>query len=143
MILTLRERRQFKGLTQEQLAKKTGLSQMSISLFEAGRVNMIPEVAIKLAGALDCSPAELIDSQVKTIKSAGRKVSPQIEVLLDLAKKACAIHPLGGVAVAREALKLHKSATKTEQGEPNRDSFGRKREPVKVERDQFGRVMKK
>ncbi|MDW7729703.1 MAG: helix-turn-helix domain-containing protein [Bacillota bacterium] len=142
MTTTLRERRLLQGLSQAQVAEKTGLSQVAISLFENGHINMVPQVAVKLADALGCSPTELLESQIHAVKSAGEKVSPQVVALLDVAKKAAAVHPLAGAAVAREALRLHKAATKAEQGEPDRDLFGRKREPVKVERDQFGRVKK-
>ena len=142
MTETLKEIRLLRGMTQTQLAQKAGLSQVAISLFENGQVGIIPQVAVRLAGALGCSPTKLVDSQVQAVKSAGEKVSPQVEILLDAAKKAAAIHPLAGAAVAREALRQHKAAAKSNRSEPYRDPFGRKREPVKVERDQFGRVKK-
>ena len=143
MRMTLKERRLLRGMTQAQVAEKAGLSQVAISLFETGQVTIIPQVAVKLAGALGCSPTELLESQVQAVKTAGEKVSPQVAALLGLVEKAAAVHPLAGAAVAREAIRLHKAATKADQLDPDRDLFGRRREPVKIERDQFGRVRQK
>lgn len=46
-------------LTQVQLAKKTGISQVGISLIESGNSWPRPETLAKLAAALGVTPAEL------------------------------------------------------------------------------------
>ena len=145
MSMTLKERRLLAGMTQTQLAEKAGLSQVAISLFENGQVNVIPAVAVKLSKALDCSPTEVLSSQAAAIKSksVGGKTDPRIKALLDMVEKAAAVHPLAGAAVAKEAIRLHKAATKAKQPKPDRDTFGRKRPRKEIKRDRFGRVIKK
>lgn len=53
----LRELRRRKGLTQEQLADRTGVHQQTISAYETGRKNprrMSLELAATFGDALDC-----------------------------------------------------------------------------------------
>lgn len=51
----LQERRESRGMTQQVLAEKIGVTQMAVSFFESGK--KIPSVAVleKMADALGCS----------------------------------------------------------------------------------------
>ncbi|MDZ4133638.1 MAG: helix-turn-helix transcriptional regulator, partial [Dethiobacteria bacterium] len=137
MIMTLKDRRLLNGMTQQQLAEKAGLSQPTIALFESGKVGIIPTVAIKLSNALGCSTVELLDSQVQAAKSTVPRINPQVEALLDVSKKAAAIHPMAGAAIIKEAIRLQKAAIKDAQRDPDRDLYGRKLTLVDIERDHF------
>ena len=52
--------RELQGLSQNQLAERTGISQATISNIERGRVNLGVERAKVLAVALECHPAVLV-----------------------------------------------------------------------------------
>lgn len=71
----IRYMRRLRELTQEELAKKVGLSHVAIAHYERGDVeNLKRSVAEKLGQALECSPAYLLgwsdsisgDNQVET-----------------------------------------------------------------------------
>lgn len=57
----LREWRDYRGLSQEALAAKAGVSNGLISQIEAGTSGGSPESLEKLAKALNCEPGELLD----------------------------------------------------------------------------------
>jgi transcriptional regulator with XRE-family HTH domain len=52
--------RELQGLSQNQLAERTGIAQATISNIERGRVNLGVERAKVLAVALKCHPAVLV-----------------------------------------------------------------------------------
>ena len=52
--------RELQGLSQNQLAERTGIPQATISNIERGRVNLGVERAKALAVALECHPAVLV-----------------------------------------------------------------------------------
>lgn len=56
----LREWRKHRGLTQERLAERAGVSQGMISQLETGESDYTGELLEKLADALQCEPADLI-----------------------------------------------------------------------------------
>ncbi|HEY4003400.1 MAG TPA: helix-turn-helix transcriptional regulator [Candidatus Xenobia bacterium] len=58
--ITLRVRRTNAGLTQAQLAEMTGLKVANISAMEAGKRGIGPDVARKLAKALNCPMVDLL-----------------------------------------------------------------------------------
>ena len=55
----LRDIREKRGLTQVQLAERTGLDQATISRIERGRGGIDYDVLDRLCAALECEPAEL------------------------------------------------------------------------------------
>ncbi|WP_282941903.1 helix-turn-helix domain-containing protein [Bifidobacterium pullorum] len=60
----LRQLREARGLTQTELAKRTGIAQTVISEYEHGKRNirlMSLDNALKLSRALMCRPDELVD----------------------------------------------------------------------------------
>lgn len=60
----LRELRKAAGLTQVQLAKRTGIAQTIISRYERGEYdvhNMTLDNALRLSRALGCHPSDLTD----------------------------------------------------------------------------------
>lgn len=59
--IRLRTLRKEKGLSQEELALKSGLNRPYISAIEKGKRNVSLEVMEKLAGAMDIEIRELID----------------------------------------------------------------------------------
>lgn len=59
--IRLRTLRKEKGLSQEELALKSGLNRPYVSAIEKGKRNVSLEVMEKLAGAMDIEIRELID----------------------------------------------------------------------------------
>ena len=62
--LGLKELRKFRGLTQTQLAKRTGIARTTLSGYECGVYDihsMTLGNALKLSAALQCHPSELLD----------------------------------------------------------------------------------
>ncbi|WP_304518131.1 helix-turn-helix domain-containing protein [Cecembia rubra] len=59
--IRLKTLRKEKGLSQEELALKSGLNRPYISAIEKGKRNVSLEVMEKLAGAMDIEIRELID----------------------------------------------------------------------------------
>ncbi len=57
----IREIRKAKGLTQRQVAAKSGLSNASIAFYELGNADPTLGSIIKVAKALECSIIELLD----------------------------------------------------------------------------------
>jgi transcriptional regulator with XRE-family HTH domain len=49
------------GLTQEEVAARSGLARSSVAEFETGSCDFGPRRARKLAGVLGCSARELVD----------------------------------------------------------------------------------
>lgn len=78
-IRTLREDR---GWTQEELAFRAGISQSIISQYETGTRSMTMKLLQKIADALDCAPAHLIDKEDKL-----ESVSDAMEMAFDLLKR--------------------------------------------------------
>ena len=58
--MRLREVRKARGLTQVQLAQRTGLDQATISRIERGRGGIDYDVLDRLRGALECEPGDLL-----------------------------------------------------------------------------------
>jgi transcriptional regulator with XRE-family HTH domain len=56
----VRERRERRGISQERLGEAAGLDRTYISSIERGRRNVSLINICRLAGALDCRPAELV-----------------------------------------------------------------------------------
>lgn len=57
----LKEMREFRGVSQNDLFRKTGLSQQYISLLEKGKTEMTIEKAITISKALNCKVSELFN----------------------------------------------------------------------------------
>ena len=58
----VRRHRHERGLSQERLAEAAGLSQRYLSVLERGENSPTLNVIVRLAAALDLSPAELLDA---------------------------------------------------------------------------------
>lgn len=71
--LVLRARRKAAGLTQEQLGFEADLRRTYISTLELGEQLPSLETVLKIAGALDISPGELVD-QVAELLSENDEV---------------------------------------------------------------------
>src|SRR5262245_65816335 len=56
----IKQWRIFRGLSQEALAERTGMSNGNISLIERGRQNYTQETLERIADALQCEPADLL-----------------------------------------------------------------------------------
>lgn len=89
---SLRDVRRSRGVTQEQLAVKSGVSRATISAFESGNGDPILSTLQKLADALGVQPADLLKKEsaldkvqkqkkVKVIYRIGRTVIGQTEEL--------------------------------------------------------------
>lgn len=62
--MSLKEQRQKKGMTLQELAGKSGVHYVKIHQIESGRIkaeNMILKNGLKLSDALDCHPRDLLD----------------------------------------------------------------------------------
>lgn len=62
-MLKLKEIRKQKGISQAELARRVGCSQVSICNFESGRMNPSLETLVKLSKALDCSLEDLVSAE--------------------------------------------------------------------------------
>lgn len=60
----MRKLRKARGLTQADLAKRTGLSEHGIARIDRGEVVPQRITAVMLAAALDCKPSDLRDEVV-------------------------------------------------------------------------------
>lgn len=56
----LRELRKIKGLTQDQLSRKSGVHRTSIARYETGKNGMSEKNLIRIAGALDVPVDEVL-----------------------------------------------------------------------------------
>ena len=66
IVLRLRELRKAKGLTQVELASRTGIDQSAISRIENGDTSaMYFSVIDRLCSALDCEPGDLLKRATK------------------------------------------------------------------------------
>ena len=61
--MKLNQRREQMGLTQQQLARKTGVSRVSISRYESGQREPTLTIAAKLAAALGCTIEDLVEKK--------------------------------------------------------------------------------
>lgn len=57
---TISDRRKRQGLTQEELAKKMGVSQVAVSKWESGVTRPNTSLLVKLAEVLECTVDELL-----------------------------------------------------------------------------------
>lgn len=69
----LKERRRSCGLTQAELAQKSGLNRSYISEVECGRENISLERAERLAVALDCALADLLKERYEPTTDSERE----------------------------------------------------------------------
>lgn len=58
-MLTLREARQRRHMSQQTLADRAGVARVTVSQIELGKSEPRPHIARRLAGALDMSPADI------------------------------------------------------------------------------------
>lgn len=84
--------RNHRGLSQEDLADKSGVSSGQISLIENGKSGGSPETLEKLAAALDCEVGELLDVKPEAGGAILRiwvrdKDRPRIEAMADALSK--------------------------------------------------------
>lgn len=63
--LKIQECRIRKGLTQAELAARAGVAQANLSNIEKGKRDLTVSMLIRLAGALEIRPSELIDEQAE------------------------------------------------------------------------------
>ena len=64
MCVSIKQQRKLAGLTQAQLGKLADITQTEISTYESGRRNprnMALDTALRLASALNCHPADLVE----------------------------------------------------------------------------------
>jgi transcriptional regulator with XRE-family HTH domain len=66
----IRMLRDLKGWTQEQLAKRSGISATNISLLENGKVDIGKKRAEQLAGAFDVHPAIIMFPEYESVEMA-------------------------------------------------------------------------
>lgn len=91
----IREWRKYRGLTQEQLAERIGVTHGALSQLERGIINYTQPTLEILAEALSCEPADLImrdpSSEVWTIydtlKSLPERDLKQITAIIDVMKR--------------------------------------------------------
>lgn len=69
--LKLEHWRRYRGLSQRDLAKAAGVSQVTVHLLEQTEQRAQPRTLRKLAKALECSPSELYFSPLE-VESPGR-----------------------------------------------------------------------
>lgn len=55
--------RKLNGLTQKQLAERSGIAEITIRQYEAEKYNPKPAAIMKLCAGLDCKPTDLIDEK--------------------------------------------------------------------------------
>ncbi|MDY2983835.1 MAG: helix-turn-helix transcriptional regulator [Synergistes jonesii] len=60
----IRTRRKVLGISQQQLAKISGIAQSSISRYETGEADISLNYILKFAEVLECSPAYLISEEL-------------------------------------------------------------------------------
>ena len=59
----IRSLRKEKGLTQKELSRKSGIAEITIRQYEAGKYNPKPDAVMKLCIGLDCNVTDLIDKE--------------------------------------------------------------------------------
>lgn len=67
--------RKERGLTQVELAERTGLIQVLVSDYERGRLRLTAEMAVRFAEALDISTDDLLRGRRRTPASAAKQPS--------------------------------------------------------------------
>jgi transcriptional regulator with XRE-family HTH domain len=90
----LKELRRQRGLTQQQLAERSGIGQSIIAKIEVGKVRMAEHHIAKLAPALRCSGADLVAEEAgnpplrqEFLKALDGLSEDQIALLLALARQ--------------------------------------------------------
>jgi DNA-binding XRE family transcriptional regulator len=66
----LRVLRNERGLAQADLAMTCGVSQATISALETGRKCLSRDLAVRMAGALQCDPDDLLDTSYELVRRA-------------------------------------------------------------------------
>lgn len=118
----LRTRRERLGLSQGALAAAVGLSRQSLSAIEAGRSQPGVEVALRLAGALECRVEDLFASteRPRIVAEPAGAVADGRVLLAEVAGRWVA-HPLVGLALRTAADGLaHRGARGKVEVEPVR-----------------------
>jgi transcriptional regulator with XRE-family HTH domain len=86
----LRELREEKSVTQEELAKRVELSRTSITNIEKGRQRIMLHQLVELAEALDANPSDLIP-QVES--ENGEALRPDVARVIEALQKESAQEP--------------------------------------------------
>jgi len=89
-IRTLRKRR---GLSQEQLAKASGVSTQYISLLENNDRNVTIDVIEAIGKALGVRAIELFEDDAQTSASPAKSIRDAIKLMQDVEKKLTASQP--------------------------------------------------
>lgn len=80
----LKEIREKEGLTQPQLAERSGVSLRSISRIESEDANFTRKTGEKLAVALNCTYTDLISSETQDTRVTPTRLSAEEENLIDI-----------------------------------------------------------
>lgn len=89
----IRTRRKDLGLTQDQIAKKIGVSNVAVGGWERGESKPRGENLLKLASILECAPGDLVDSasiskdaildsEAAIISDAYKSASPEVQEMI-------------------------------------------------------------
>ncbi len=70
--------RKERGLTQLEVAKRTGLIQTLISDYERGRLRLAADMIVRFAVALGISTDELLQPKARNVAAAPRKISRKV-----------------------------------------------------------------
>ena len=106
----VKDRRIKKGLSQNQLAKKAGISQASLNALEAKTNNPSVETCFLLAAALDCTVSELLGETAEQLTA----LSPRQRELLDIFDQLNdagqdSLLALGGNLLAQQAFRKERA----------------------------------
>ena len=135
-LLRLREWRERRGLTQQDLAGKSTVSQNAISNYETGRRNARPSTARKLAAALEVGTEDLIDSDpvfraLGEIRREAYERGGHQEVIAKMEK-------LRDASPSPELRHLYENAIREEELKRNVRAGKYRRDPVKLLADLLG-----
>lgn len=85
-MLTLREARQQRRMSQQALADRARVARVTVSQIELGKSGPRPHIARRLAEALDMEPAEI--AEFREAAESMRLPTPQFIALLDSDREA-------------------------------------------------------
>lgn len=85
-MLTLREARQQRRMSQQALADRARVARVTVSQIELGKSGPRPHIARRLAEALDMEPAEI--AEFREAAESMRLPTPQFVALLDSDREA-------------------------------------------------------